>query len=108
MRRRVRPVLILLLTLGLLAFTLRNANLQGVWAETRRADALPLVLALVATAATYALRALRWQYLLAPLGHTRFSTAFRATVIADLEAALQREGVEPTPVLVRRLQSRLS
>jgi hypothetical protein len=34
--------------------------------------------------------------------------AFRATVIADLEAALEREGVEPTPVLVRRLQSRLS
>ena len=34
--------------------------------------------------------------------------AFRATVIADLEAALEREGVEPTPVLVRRLKSRLS
>jgi glycosyltransferase 2 family protein len=81
MRRRVRPFLILLLTLGLLAFTLRNANLQGVWAETRRADAVPLVLALLATLATYALRALRWQYLLAPLGKTRFSTAFRATVI---------------------------
>ena len=81
MRRRVRPVLILLLTLGLLAFSLRNANLQGVWAETRRADAVPLVLALVATLATYALRALRWQYLLAPLGKTRFSSAFRATVI---------------------------
>jgi hypothetical protein len=30
---------------------------------------------------TYAVRALRWQYLLAPLGKTHFSTAFRATVI---------------------------
>ena len=30
---------------------------------------------------TYALRALRWQYLLAGLGPTRFSVAFRATVI---------------------------
>ena len=34
--------------------------------------------------------------------------AFRATLIADLEAALAREGVEPTPRLVRELQTRLS
>jgi hypothetical protein len=81
MRRRARPVLILLLTLGLLVFSFRNANLQGVWAETRRADPVPLALALVATLATYGLRAFRWQYLLAPLGKTRFSSAFRATVI---------------------------
>ena len=34
--------------------------------------------------------------------------AFRATLVADLEAALAREGVEPTPRLVRELQTRLS
>jgi hypothetical protein len=34
-------------------------------------------------------------------------TAFRATVIADLEAALVREGVEPTPRLVHELKNRL-
>jgi len=34
--------------------------------------------------------------------------AFRATVVADLEAALAREGVEPTPRLVHELQTRLS
>jgi hypothetical protein len=34
--------------------------------------------------------------------------AFRATVVADLEAALVREGVEPTPRLVRELQTRLT
>ena len=34
--------------------------------------------------------------------------AFRAALIADLESALQREGVEPTPRLVRELQTRLS
>ena len=34
--------------------------------------------------------------------------AFRATVIADLEAALADAGVEPTPRLVRELQTRLS
>src|SRR3989337_1364245 len=81
MRRRVRPVLILLLTLGLLAFSFRNANLRGVWNETRQADTVPLLLALAATLATYGLRAFRWQYLLAPIGATRFSSAFRATVI---------------------------
>ena len=30
---------------------------------------------------TYTLRAFRWQYLLAPIGPTHFSTAFRTTVI---------------------------
>ena len=33
--------------------------------------------------------------------------AFREALIADLEAALAREGIEPTPRLVRALQSRL-
>ena len=33
--------------------------------------------------------------------------AFREALIADLEAALAREGIEPTPRLVRELQSRL-
>jgi hypothetical protein len=35
-------------------------------------------------------------------------SAFRATVIADLEAALAREGVEPTPRLVRELRARIA
>jgi hypothetical protein len=33
--------------------------------------------------------------------------AFRAAVVADLEAALSREGVEPTPRLVHELKNRL-
>jgi hypothetical protein len=33
--------------------------------------------------------------------------SFRATVIADLEAALARQGVEPTPRMLRELQTRL-
>jgi uncharacterized protein (TIRG00374 family) len=40
-----------------------------------------LVLALVMTVAMYVVRAERWQYLLAPLGKTRFRVAFRTTVI---------------------------
>jgi hypothetical protein len=34
--------------------------------------------------------------------------AFRAAVVADLEAALSREGIEPTPAIVRSLELRLS
>jgi uncharacterized protein (TIRG00374 family) len=81
MRSRVRTVLVGLLTFGLLAFFLRNADVGGVWAETRRARPDLLALAFVVTAATYILRALRWQYLLAPIGPTHFANAFRATVI---------------------------
>jgi hypothetical protein len=33
--------------------------------------------------------------------------AFRAALIADLEAALEREGVEPTPRTVAELRTRL-
>jgi uncharacterized protein (TIRG00374 family) len=71
----------LLLTFGLLAFSFRNAHLSEVWAETRRADPGLLILAVIVTGLTYALRAWRWQSLLAPIGPTRFSTAFRTTVI---------------------------
>lgn len=33
--------------------------------------------------------------------------AYRATVIADLEAALQAEGIEPTPRILTELRERL-
>ena len=88
MRPRARTVLILLLTFGLLAYFLRGADMREVWAETRRADPWALLLALAATGVTYVLRALRWQYLLAPIGPTRFSTAFRTTIIGFAASAL--------------------
>ena len=104
MRPRVRTVLILLLTLGLLWFFFRNANLAKVWAEIRRAQPLLLAAALGVTAVTYVLRALRWQYLLAPLGHTHFTTAFRATVIGFASTFLlpARAGEVIRPYLLAR------
>jgi glycosyltransferase 2 family protein len=81
MPSRVRTVLILLLTFGLLWFFLRNADMPRVWAEIRRARPSLLLAAVLVTGLTYVLRSLRWQYLLAPLGHTRFVNAFRSTVI---------------------------
>jgi uncharacterized protein (TIRG00374 family) len=109
MRSRIRTVLILLLTLALLAFFLRGADMREVWAETRRADPGDLLLALLATAATYVLRALRWQYLLAPIGPTHFSTAFRTTVIGFAASALlpARAGEVIRPYLLAR-RERLS
>ena len=88
MRPRARTVLILLLTFGLLAYFLRDADMGEVWAETRRADPWALALTLAATAATYVLRAVRWQYLLAPIGPTHFGVAFRTTVIGFAASAL--------------------
>ena len=41
---------------------------------------------------TYAVRAFRWQYLLAPIGPTHFSTAFRTTVIGFAAAFCYRPG----------------
>ena len=52
-----------------------------MWAELTSGRVDLLLAAVVTTMLTYALRALRWQYLLAGLGPTRFSVAFRATVI---------------------------
>jgi glycosyltransferase 2 family protein len=101
---RVRTALILLLTFGLLAFFLRNADMRAVWAATRSARPGLLVAAVVVTGLTYALRAFRWQYLLAPLGPTRFSTAFRATVIGFAASFLlpARAGEVIRPYLLAR------
>jgi uncharacterized protein (TIRG00374 family) len=81
MRPRIRAVLIFAFTLGLLAFFFRNANFGEIWAETQRANRWELLAAVALTMLTYALRAWRWQSLLAPIGPTHFGNAFRTTVI---------------------------
>lgn len=104
MRSRVRPILILLLTLGLLAFFFRNADMAGVWAETRRARGGLLLAAVCVTLVTYVLRAFRWQYLLAPIGPTHFGNAFRTTVIGFAASFLlpARAGEVIRPYLLAR------
>jgi hypothetical protein len=104
MRPPLRAILILLLTVGLLAYFLRNADMAGVWTETRRARAGLLLLAVGATGLTYALRAARWQYLLAPIGHVRFSTAFETTTIGFAASFLlpARAGEVLRPYLLAR------
>jgi glycosyltransferase 2 family protein len=104
MQPRVRNALIFLLTLGLLGVFLRSVNVTEVWAETRRANPWFLVLAVAFTGLTYAVRALRWQYLLAPIGPTHFSTAFRTTVIGFAASFLlpARAGEVLRPYLLAR------
>jgi len=104
MPSRVRTVLILLLTVGLLGYFLRNADMAQVWAEIRRARPGLLAGAVLITGLTYVLRAVRWQYVLAPLGETHFSNAFRATVIGFAASFLlpARAGEVIRPLLLAR------
>jgi len=78
---RTRFVLTALLAFALLLWLLRGVDLLDVWTHVRSADRASMLIGLVFVALTYVARAIRWQYLLAPLGHTRFRTAFRTTVI---------------------------
>lgn len=107
MPSRLRAALILALTAGLLAFFLRGVDLRAVWAETRHANLWLLALAVAFTMITYALRAFRWQYLLAPIGPTRFSTAFETTMIGFAASFLlpARPGEVLRPYLLARREN---
>jgi uncharacterized protein (TIRG00374 family) len=81
MRTHLKTLVVAGLTLALLAWFFRNADLAQVWREIRNAEPWALGALVGVTGLTYVLRALRWQFLLAPIGPTRFSQAFRTTVI---------------------------
>ena len=81
MRTHLKTLIVAALTVALLGWFFRQADLAQVWGEIRNAEPWALVLLLVTTGLTYVLRALRWQFLLRPIGPTRFSQAFRTTVI---------------------------
>jgi uncharacterized protein (TIRG00374 family) len=81
MRPHFRTVVVLALVVGLLGLFLHNVNLRSVAAEILRARPYWLVLSLATMFANLAIRALRWQYLLEPLGETSFGNAFRATAV---------------------------
>jgi hypothetical protein len=88
LRNVIRTVIVIALAVGLLAIFLRNADLGRVWQSVKGARADFLLLAVVLTCATFVIRAERWQYLLSPLGPTRFWTVFRATVIGFAASAV--------------------
>ena len=104
MSSRLRAALVLVLTFGLLAFFFKGVDPGAVWAEARHANPLLLLAAILVVLVTYGLRALRWQYLLAPIGPTRFTTAFQTTVIGFAASFLlpARPGEVLRPYLLAR------
>jgi uncharacterized protein (TIRG00374 family) len=104
---RIRTTVVSLLAIALLAWFLRHANLSDVWVRVRQSDVRLLLLALGFVAVTYWIRAWRWQMLLAPLGPTRFRTAFRTTVIgfAALSLLPARAGDLLRPYLLARQEN---
>ena len=81
MRGYLRTAVVIGLTVGLLAFFLRSADLASVWAQIRRARLDLVTAAFGAVAVSYVVRVRRWQRLLAPIGRVGFAPAARATAI---------------------------
>lgn len=81
MRSAIRNLLVTALAVGLLAWFLRGADFGRVWAEMRGARVDLLAASALVVVLSYAMRAHRWQYLLAPIGAVRLRPAFRTTVI---------------------------
>jgi glycosyltransferase 2 family protein len=81
MRPWLRNTVLVALMLVLVGVFLRNANLAEVWHVMRTAHPGLVAIGVACLFTSYALRALRWQVMLAPLGRTHFGPAFRATVI---------------------------
>ena len=94
----------MVLAVGLIAIFLRDADYSRVWAGVRSARLDFLILALMATVVAFVIRAERWQYLLAPLGPTRFSKVFKTTVIGFAASAVlpARAGEVVRPFLLAR------
>ena len=78
---KVHTVAILVVTLVLLWLFFRGANLGAIKVSLLSAKPSPLFWSLVATMATYLIRAIRWQGLLLPLGRAGLANCFNATVI---------------------------
>ena len=78
---KIRFALTALLAFALLWWLLRSVNLAEVWTHVQSADRWAMAGGLLFVWITYVTRAIRWRYLVAPIGPTRFRTAFRATII---------------------------
>ena len=104
MRAHIRTVVVLALSVAMLAWFLRGANLHEVWTEIQNGRVGLLALAVAVTGTTYVFRSLRWQYLLQPLGRPPFSAVFKATVIGFAASTLlpARAGEVVRPYLLAR------
>jgi len=81
MKSHVRTAIVLVLAAGLVVLFLHNVDLWRVGSDIVHARPEWLALSLCAMVANLPIRSLRWQFLLEPLGGTRFGSAFRATAV---------------------------
>src|SRR5262249_29761282 len=81
MKHRVRTLFVSILAIALLAWSLRHANLTDVWRQIRHMDVVAISLALGLLVVQMSIRAVRWKYLLAPVGRAHFQNTLRTTVI---------------------------
>jgi len=88
MRSHVRTAIVLALAVGLVALFLYKVDLWGVVSNIVRARPEWLALSVLTMFVNLAIRALRWQYLLEPLGRTSFASAFRATAVGVAASSL--------------------
>lgn len=104
LRNILRTLVAVGLAGGLIAVFLRNAELDEVWTAMASARADYIALAVALTSFTFVIRAERWQYLLGPLGSTKFRNVFRTTVIGFAASAVlpARAGEVIRPYLLAR------
>ena len=88
MRSYARTIIVLALAACLLALFLRNVDLGRVFADILHARPEWLVLSLSTAFLNLVIRALRWQFLLEPLGSTAFGNVFRATAVGFAATSL--------------------
>ena len=81
MRSHFRALIVLTLVAGLLTLFLLNVDLWRVAGNILHARPLWLGFSLVTMFVNLAIRALRWRFLLEPLGEASFGNAFRATAV---------------------------
>ena len=104
LRNVLRTLVVIVLAVGLIAIFLRNADFTRVWTAMKGARPEMVLASLVATVLTYVVRTERWQYLLGPLGPTRFRVVLRTTVIGFAASAIlpARAGEVLRPYLLAR------
>lgn len=102
----IRTALVTLLAIALFAWFLSRANLAGIAAEIAHARMDLIVWSAVIAAVMPIIRAIRWRYLLDPIGPTRFGPVLRATLIgfAALAVLPARAGDVIRPYLVARTE----
>jgi uncharacterized protein (TIRG00374 family) len=88
MRTHVRTLLVLALAAALVALFLYKVDARRVVAEIVHARREWLFLSFISVFVNLAIRAVRWRYLLEPLGETSFGSAFRATAVGFAASTL--------------------